>query len=300
MPRPVPFLFCRYNIAIDEETLGANAQQKILEDIQGKFISYVRSLERADTAIVRPRQLTVEGERALMWSVVRKVGERVTVDYDPADFSLHFNRIFDPTMHYADFIAIPRLSVIAIDDRSGIPHLGGKAAINRFIATFEELTNGKVEIEPTATASDVSQALDQWELTDFSFVVRPFNPHPPGMLAQRLSEDFQKDGIGRFRGKAQPFRGQRMRPADDAIIASVRELADDGYGQYSIEGVTSEGHTAKLKQPKFEVERDKNRRNQGEPRELRIVIDAVDSDIEESVFRHVVAALKNFYDRQAA
>jgi hypothetical protein len=232
----IPFFFCRYQLLIEEEPLGFEKQLEALRALHGKFFPHgalSRGAEKPlDSVIMRPREIThIDGSRGLAWSVGRQIGVRVSVEYDQAGDQLNFSTIDDPGIHYTDFVAVPSLGALTITNRSGPPHLGGKAAINRFRSIFRNIEGGAVNIELTTSPQDVRQALDRWELTEFSFVVRPFNPHPPGDLAQRLSEEFNKDGIGRFRGKAQPATGAKMHATDDGPIASAIELADSGYGQ---------------------------------------------------------------------
>lgn len=299
MPRPRPFLLCRYRLLVDDEPLTARAQLNALTELQGKYFAASAAAERQrrrDSAIFRARSMTVDGERIIAWSVGRRIGTRVTVQPGADGSTLDLREVPDQGVHYSDFVAVPRLGVMAVDDRSGDPHLGGKAAIKRFQAIFEHVDGGEAVVLLTTTSADVQRALRQWELTEFSFVVRPANPHPPGDLSRELSEEFRKDGIGRERGSFRPLPGQRMRPSEDGPIAAVRELADDGYGQYAFKGVTPDGHSAQIKAPKFEETKAKNQQRQAEPREMRIVIE-LDTDVDEAVFHHAARALRQFYER---
>lgn len=298
MARPRPFLFCRYQLLVDQTPLSPRAQLNALTEMQGQYVAVSAAAQRVgrrDSAIFRARSMTVDGEQAIAWSVGRKAGTRVTVEPDRRGAKLELKQVVDPGIVYADFVAIPRLGVMAVDDRSGDPHLGGRAAINRFCAIFEHIDGGEAIINLTTTRQDVDRAFREWELTEFSFTVRPFNPHPPGDLSRSLSENFKKDQIFYSRGSYKPVRGQRMTPSDDGPIAAVRELADDGYGQYAVRGVTEGGHKAQIRAPKFDEDRQTNERRQAEPRELRIVIET-DVDVDDAVLRHALAALRNFYE----
>lgn len=298
MARPIPFYFCRYSLLVGEELLDTRGQLQALKELQGQFFAHGPKAEREshlDSVVMRPREFQVRRERILAWSVGRKIGVRHSADYDPRRDRLIVEVIEDGSYQYSDFIAVPRLGVLAVDDRSGPLHLGGKAAISRFRSIFRNLEDGAVNIELTTTPEDVKRALRRWELTEFSFVVRPYNPHPPGDLSEALSEQFKKDGIGRYRAKAQPFKGKRMKPAADGHIASAVELADAGYGQYAFKGVTEDGHVAQVKQPPFEDERRKNQERQNEPRELRVLIDPGGTD-DAATFASVADALIGFYD----
>jgi hypothetical protein len=298
MARPRPFLFCRYEMLIDGEMLDAKGQISALTELQGDYKATTAAAERnkrRDSAIIRPRSVKIEKEEVLVWSVVRRIGTRVSVEPDRKGTKLEERSVDDPGVFYSDFIAIPRLGAMAVDDRSGDPHLGGKAAIQRFKAIFEHLDGAEARVHLTTKPSDVDKALKTWDLTEFSFVVRPYNPHPPGDLSKDLSEDFKRDGIGRERGTFRPFPGHKMKPSTDGPIAAVKELADDGYGQYAFKGKTEDGHTAQIKAPQFDNDRATNQRRQAEPRELRVVIDT-DYDVDDALLNHVVTALRKFYD----
>jgi hypothetical protein len=297
--RPRPFLLCRYRLSIDHEPLSSRAQLQALQELQGKYFAASAAAERQgrrDSAIFRARSLTVDGEEAIAWSVGRKVGTRITVQPGDDGSTLEMMKISDPGVHYSDFVAVPRLGVLAVDDRSGDPHLGGKPAVNRFQVIFGHLPSGMAVISLTTTNEDVQRALRQWKLTEFSFVVRPANPHPPGDLSRALSEELRKDGIGRQRGSFRSLPGQRMQPSEDGPIAAVRELADEGYGQYAMKGVTPEGHNAQIKAPEFDDSKVKNQQRQAEPRQMRVVIE-VDVGADDAALRLMVTALRSFYER---
>jgi hypothetical protein len=299
MARPLPYLFCHYWFYIDEEPLGFEAQLQALQELQGQYFARSARGARAthlDSIVMRPREVKVETERAIAWSVGRKIGERQTFEYDQPKDKIESFVVDDPSLVFSDFVAIPQLGVLAVDDRSGPHHLGGRAAINRFRSIFRNLEGGDVDIEPSVTPQDVHKALANWGITEFAFVLRPFNPHPPGDLSKRLSEQFSKDGIGTYRGKAEPKEGEMIKPSHDGVVAAATELADAGYGQYSIKGVTPEGHEAQIKQPKFDHERQKNEKRQAENRELRIIIEG-DGDIaNDVVVKLIVKALKGVYE----
>lgn len=302
MARPLPFLFCRYGFFIAEEPLGYSAQVRALQELQGRYFPRGPKAEREshlDSIVMRPREIQLEQEKAVAWSVGRRVGVRQGFEYDARADKIEPILIEDGTVVFTDFIAVPRLEVVAVDDRSAPHHLGGRPAINRFKSIFRNIEDGDVDMDPTVNPQDVQRALKIWGLTEFSFVIRPFNPHPPGDLSKRLSEEMEKDGIGRYRAKVQPHHGKKMKPSEDGPIAAVRELSDAGYGQYALKGVTRDGHTAQIKQPKFEDTPEKNERRQAESRELRIILDADDDLHDDEVAREVIKALRDFYDREA-
>jgi hypothetical protein len=242
---------------------------------------------------MRPIEIEFEKKRAISFSVGRRIGDRISVDYDPDIDRIDFNVVEDNSLHYADIAMVPSLGVMAADDRAGPPHLGAKPAINRLKAIFSEIANADLMIEPTVTSDDVQRALANWGITEFSYVVRPFNPHPPGDLSEALSESYAKDNIGIVRTRARPAPGQTIHASEDGHIAAAVELADAGYGQYAVKGIMPEGHEAKIAQPKFEDQVEKNVRRQGQPRELKII---VQEDDEAIAINEAIKGMVGFYN----
>lgn len=297
--KPVPFLFCRYGFFVSGEILDANGQLKALQDLQGQFYPHGKKAEeekKFDSVVMRPRQHEVDGKVVLSWSVGQKIGVRTRYNYDATADKLSPEYVQDSSIRYTDFVAVPDLGIVAIDDRAGDAHLGGRAAANRFRSIFRFLADdADVGIRLTTSPADVKLALQTWELTEFAFVARPFNPHPPGYLSEQLSEAFNKDGIGEYRAKAKPAVGKRMHPAGDGLIAAAVELSDAGYGQYSVKGVTSGGNVAQIKQPKFEQEKLKNQEHQSKLRELRVIINS-EEFADDILISKTAKAIMNLYD----
>ncbi len=291
------FYFADTASLLTRRCLDRHGQLQALTELQGQYFAHGPTAEaegRLDSVVMRPREFKAGQNFALSWSVGQKIGYRSKVDYDPKKDEVLINMVDDPSLRYADFISIPRLGVMAVDDRVGENHMGGKAAINRFRSIFRNIEGGAVNVELTTTPQDVAKAMKQWELTEFSFVVRPYNPHPPGELSKMLSDQFEKDGIGRYTAKARPRPGKRMKAAPDGHIASVVELADAGYGQYAVRGIVPEGHEAQIKRPPFEAAATKNQKRQAEPRELRVMV-APPEEKDEKLFEEVAKTLVRFY-----
>lgn len=299
MPRPRPYMFCRYSFLVDEDLLNGKAQITALQELQGQFFANGRSAERAgkyDTVIMRPRSFDIGGELVLVWSVGQKVDVRIGVRYDDMTDQIELVAINDDTVRYNDFVAVPRLGVLAVDDRSGERHLGAKSAIARLRSSFQNVDGGAVNVEMTTTSADVDFALNQWELREVTFKVRPYNPHPIDELSKQLSEAMKREGIHTLRASAKPKPGETMRP-NEGPIDQARSLAGDGYGQVGVRGVMKDGHVAYIPRPQFEDERARNQKIQAKPREMRVYIET-DGDEDDESFQNAAKALVNFYDRE--
>jgi hypothetical protein len=66
-----------------------------------------------------------------------------------------------------------------------------------------------------------------------------------------------------------------MRDSHQGIIAEVKGLSDAGYGQVGASGTTPGGLRATLSKPKFERDKEKNKRRQAQNRTLKVYVDAV-------------------------
>lgn len=299
MARARPYIFCRYSFVINEESLDARRQLSALQELHGKLFAYGPTAERVgryDTLIMRPDRFEVDREKVISWSVGRKTDIRVGVKYDEKKDRLEFITIDDKTVQYSDCVAIPRLGVMAVDDRAAATHLGAKHAINRFCSTFRNIPNGSVNVEFTTTAGEVDRALKTWELAEVTFKIRPYNPFSSSDLSKQMSEAMKREGIGTLRAVARPASGSEMRPVDGPIASAVA-LSNDGYGQVGVKGVTSDGDVAQIRRPHFENERTKNQKIQAAPRELRVFIEA-DGDTDEESFKNAVRAMLTFYDQK--
>ena len=298
MARARPYIFCRYSFVINEEILDAHGQYSALQELQGKLYAHGPTAEREgryDTLIMRPHMFKVDGEQAISWSIGRRTDLRVGYQYDEANDQLEFVTIEDETVQYSDCVAIPRLGAMAVDARTAETHLGAKHAINRFRSVFRNISNGAVNIEFTTTAAQFARALNDWELKEVTFKIRPYNPLSSSDLSKQTSEAMKREGIATLRSVARPAPGgAEMRPVDGPIASAVA-LSNDGYGQVGVKGVTADGNLAQILRPHFEAEREKNKKIQAAPRELRMFIET-DGDTDDESFKNVARALLTFYD----
>ena len=289
------FLFCRYTIYKDDEELGATAQFTALSELQGTLAPHRQKADerKLDTLIMRPRRIKVGGKDVMTWSVGHILDVRIIAKYDKAKDRLEIEEVNDGSVRYSDFVAVPSLGVLAVDDRSGELHLGGKQALNRFRSVIRMLDGADASIEFEVSAAEARKALKTWTLTKFKFTIQPNNPRPVGRLAQELSDQMKLDGIGRVDGQARPAEGQRMHMSNSGYIAPRADLVEAGYGQMAITGVTEDGLQAEIKKPPFSPDLAKNEQTQAKPRELRVSVDD-DGLSEEDVLKTAAKALIKF------
>jgi hypothetical protein len=292
-----PFLFCRYAITVSEESLSGVAQYKLISELQGQPVAHGPKAEEEknyDTLIMRPQKHVIDGHTALFWSVGVTIKQRLRAKYDRANDTIDLELINDGSVRFNDFIAVPSLAVLAVDDRGGELHLGGKQAINRFRSVVRTHEEADTSIVFEASPEEVRKALRNWSLSRFKFTIQPNNPRPVSRLSQALSEQFKRDGIGKMTGTTQPAEGVTMRMDRDGFIAAAAGLVEAGYGQMSVAGRTEDGIDAEIKKPRFDPDVQKNERIQEKPRELRVFVD--DEDLNEGeVVRTAARALINFH-----
>lgn len=292
-----PFLFSRYLISVDGEKLDNTGQFEALTELQGKAAAHGPKAEQEknfDTLIMQPRRIRVGSRDVFTWSVGQIVKQRLQAKYDRARDKLELQVVNDGSVRYSDFVAVPSLSVFAVDDRTGELHLGGKQAINRFRSVIRTMEGAELSAVFEASHDEVVKALREWSLSAFRFTIQPNNPRPVTRLAQALSDQMKKDGIGRVTGHARPAEATRMHMADDGFIGAAAGLVEAGYGQMSVSGVTAEGLEAEIKKPPFSPDVIRNEQYQEKPRELRIFVED-DGMTEEDVARTAATALIKFH-----
>jgi hypothetical protein len=292
---PIPFLFCRYELTVDDEPLDARAQLTSLKELQGKFYPHGPSAERRglfDSVVMRPRSFTLDDDTILTWSVGQVVGRRVAVHYNRNRDDLDRATLDDDSLRYADFVAVPRLGVLAVDDRHGEEYLGGAIAAHRFRSIFRQLDGADAIVTPAAEYADVQRALDQWTVTSFGFTIRPVNPHAPSAIARKLANALKERKVAKARGQWVAEPGEGIEP--DNEMKAIIDLTEAGYGQISLKGMTKEGHSAEIKKSPFYESMDKNLQSLRRPKELRVTIDTEELS-DRQIQRAVATILRNFY-----
>ena len=239
MARPIPFLFCRYTFTRRGRPLSAEEQHTELMKLRGVTVVHRKGddLEaEPDTLTMMPSIWLQSGKNGVAWACGYYVRARTEANYDPETDSISQELVGSAGIRYTKFIAVPSLGVVAICDRTSDAHLGALQGVSRLKSVLKAAGKGvEVAITLAATQSDVRQALSNWALDEVSFTVRPFNPHPrdPG---RKLSELFERDGIGKVSGSAYAVAGKKMRMAEGGYIEETLGLVEHGYGQVGVSG----------------------------------------------------------------
>lgn len=296
--RAIPYLICNYVVSAKGQPFSAREQVNAFTRIRGKTVAHRKSRpspDDYDTFLFRPQCRTVQGRTVLTWSIGQNIHGRTEASYNADADAVTFDWIATNSgIRFETFVAIPELGKVAISDRAGEHHMGARQAASRFETVIGALIeDGEAEVELAATYADVDRALRTFDLTEFSFSVRPTNPHP-SRLTERLDREMKIDGIGQLAGKAKAKPGGVMRMKQDGYIEQAVDLAQAGYGQVSVKAVTPQGKDIHFGKPTFSLERRKNERAQQKPQTLRIFLDEELNDDDQN--REAAKALIELYD----
>jgi hypothetical protein len=294
--RPANYILFRYFLHDEfDDRIAAPNQPAIFESVKGKGAGYRGSsddeIER-NNYLMRFRVEQFLDELALVFDVGYRVTRRVenrwnegTDDYDLVPTEA------DDTV-FTRFVALPRLGVVAVKDGTGdrLSAISGMGRLKSIISAHSPIM---LHYEKTAQAADIDRAMQFFRLTEFSFDVRPFNPHPssPG---ERLDELMREAGVGRFKGRAKPATTSKMKADDGGLIAEAVGLSRAGYGQYSLKAETDSGATLSYGRPQFNQDRDRNAAAADRPRVLRVAVPQDDPDMTPE--EHVVSVMLELFD----
>jgi hypothetical protein len=284
---------------VDEELLDETGQLEALQSIKGQSFAHGPKAEREgtlDILLMQPRTLDVDGEAVITWSMGHRPGTRRKIEYDSDTDEISSSIERDNHTITTRFIALPRLGVVAVDDRLSAEYMGAQAAISRLRSAFQHVDGGAFQAQLLAPG-DVDSVLGELSLTEYSYTVRRYNPHPPSDLARRTSEAMAAEGIGTQRGVVRPMPGEKMH-AGDGLIQGTSDLAEAGYGVRGFRGRTAAGNEAQVAKPSFDMDRTKNLKAQGKQQRLRVFFERPANDFD--VTPSVVAELVRFYEREPA
>jgi hypothetical protein len=293
-----PYLLYRYELSVDDERLEPAAQIVALRELQGQFFPSGPKAEadnNFDSVLMRPRTFKMDDDetQVFTWSVGATILARVKVTYDKSKDDLNRKLLVDKeSLRYSDFVAIPALGIFAVDDRSGEEYLGGSVGAHRFRAIFRTQEDADATITPAADPKDFERALKRWKITNFSFTIKPVNPHAPSVLAKRLDEELRKRNVKREHGEWQAAEGTGIKPDDD--MQAILDLTEAGYGQIAIKGPTAGGQRAEIKKSQFFEDKDKNLKSLEKPKQMRILVET-DGLSERKVQKAIASVIIDIY-----
>jgi hypothetical protein len=297
MARPVPYLFCRYQLLQGKQALSGAEQIALLREIRGVMVPYRQAdpdEADADTFSMKPGQFTIDGQHTgITWCVGYYLHQREEAEYNKDDDEIIEAYVETGGIRFTKFVAVPHLGVLAVADRTSETALGATAGISRFRSVVRHKNGAKAIVQLAATSEEVGRALKRWSVDQVSFVLRPFNP-TARRLGRQLHALMIANGIGRFRGVAQPASpGEHLHDPGKGLVGEAVGLTQEGYGQIAVKGRTPEGHEASLGKPGFSRDKEENRKRQGKPRSLKIYFELEGSERQNNIM--IAKALIEFY-----
>ncbi len=250
MARHIPYVFCRYEICIEDELLGLRGQRQFIKEFQGQdFVHRRQTSSRAQTLglIMEPGEFNSDGEICLTWDVGFKPGVRTETQYDPLSQKKQHTIVQNSHIRYAPMIALPERGVMAIEDRANDERIPARQAINVFRSIARELGDGGGSFDVHhGEPGEVQRWLQEWDLKEYTYTVSPLNPISAGRYATKRSDAMKAENAARELGKVEPPAGQAMTP-NGGVISEVEELNEVGYAQRGFRVQTPDGHVAHVR-----------------------------------------------------
>lgn len=297
------FQFCRYEIAIGDEILDAAGQRSFFGDNQGQPVPYKSwGAEQNDSSIqiMEPRSIDVGDREGISVLIGLRPGVRTIVEYDAANQQRTMSNTPDAHIRTAHLVLLPDLNAIAIQDRNTelcFPASTARRVLRAIIRGFHG-NDSEFSIVRLSNA-EIRHAMEHWELTDYSYTIRPLNPVQLSDLTNMRSDAMKAERVARETARLRSAEGDSMEP-NGGPIEQTQEMVEEGYGQNGFSGITPDGHKGQVPKPTFHMEKEKNLKEQEKPRPVRMVFDVEEYDTDEhEVAPMVAAALDNFFGNDA-
>lgn len=297
MPRAVPYIFCRFALSVDGEQLDELGTIALLEEHQGSMVPHGTSSDGKITKqglIMAPTLSTESGAACVSFSIGYQPGSRTKTGYDKDKREITKTKERDTHIKSAHVVMLPALQCMAVEDRSGDDNVAARTALSvlRSVVAGAGDKDGELNVIHISD-SEVRDIVENWQLTEYLYTVRPLNPVTLSDMANLRSDAMKRERVAQERGKLVPEPGKTME-SNDGIIAQTQEFVDVGYGQNGFRAITPGGHTAHVPKPAFHMERAKNLAEREKPRYLRVMFDLASN---EEMTASIASSLMRFYKR---
>lgn len=290
------WVYFRY-VMLDEyeDVIAAREHARILDEIKGLPAPYRNSdpaPKDINNLVMELRHQDIRGEKCSVFAVGYNIGTRVERRYNRRADRVDLREAPADDMRLTSVIMVPRLRMVAARDGSG-ERLSALSGVGRLRAIIEHNTGCSFKFERTASHDDVIRAMANLELEEFTFEVRPFNPHP-AIPGQKLHDLMKPNGIGKLSAKAIPEAGNSMNSGPEGLIPEATGMSARGYGQFGLKGRTETGAEIKFQKPKFVGDKAKDVDQQEKPTALRVTVPIDDDDMNE--YEYVVQTMRELFD----
>lgn len=253
----IPYVFYRYRVfdIRDDRTLTPKQFWTLLCKNTNIEVAYRKSdpsESDKDTSWVEPDENTLSHNggknKIFTCQIARHITSRRAKQYDKGNDKIFFEERSTDEYATSRAVFVPSVGIVGFSDKSGDGNINAQSAASRFATIARTLHYTGCEISLAATSTDLENALKNWELSDFSFTARPFNPTvrtPGDKLHPLLHNDNAK-----IVGHARPNKKTALVVSDDGFINEVAGLARRGYAEYGATGKTPSGYIAKIAKSK--------------------------------------------------
>jgi hypothetical protein len=297
VPRAVPYIFCRFALTVEGDQLDDVGTIALLEEHQGSLVPHRTGADGGITKqglIMAPRKSMEEGEACVSFSIGYQPGSRTKTGYDKTKREITRVKERDSHIKSAHVVMLPALQCMAVEDRSGDDNVAARTALSVLRSVVAGASDGEGELNVIHISdSEVREIVENWQLTEYLYTVRPLNPVTLSDMATLRSDAMKAERVAQERGKLVPEPGKTME-ANGGIIAQTQEYVDVGYGQNGFRAITPGGHTAHVPKPAFHMERAKNLAERAKPRYLRVMFDVSSN---EEMTTNIASSLERFYRR---
>lgn len=279
-----PFVFYTYRFYSSENSslLAYEHHFSLLSDVHKKPVSYHG--EELSTKLVILKDRNIGNRQVLSSFITRQIHTHKVSFYDESRDI--FEERVESTTHFpkSQIIIIPALGKMAVSDKTGEKNIDAKSTMLRLKAIISSVGFHEMKYEYAGTLQDVKQALDNWEISEFNFDARPFNPHPRP-IGKKLSELLKENEV-KIKGSLKGKESEPIKNTDKGMVAEVVGLAEGGYANIGAKGKTDQGFLASIAKNKLEDEANT-------PRKLRVYIPER-ADVEDMIM-DIVRIMEQLY-----
>jgi len=296
LARPVSYVFCRYEIEVDDASLEASAEFVLISENQGSEHSHGRDREgvQPQTLCTDPVKMNVDGIRAHSFEIGFKPGVRLRQEYDESTKRKVQSLERDTHTKFGHIVTVPELGAMAVRDWATDDTLAAAQTLSAVKSLVRSISDGNGQISIShADEGDVDRAFERWNVHEYSFTARPLNP-TGGDLAKMRTAMYQSENVWQETARLKAPPGGNLKK-EDVTIGQVEELHEGGYAQRGFKGQTEDGHAASMVKPAFSQDKSKNlKMRTSRPNFLRVSFDREDKS--DDVSLDVVRALVRFYE----
>ena len=297
MARPINYLFCQYELEVEDEVQSSSAQFNMIAENQGGHFVHGREKDgvQPQTLCTDPIKHSVDDTECHSFEIGYRPGIRILQEYNEAERRKISRIERDSHTKFGHVVTIPSLGAMAIRDRTSDDTIGATQTISALKSLVRGIADGQGQINLThASEDDVSYALEHWNVHEYAFTARPLNP-TGGDLAKMRSQMYEDENIYQENGKVKAAPGESLKVAN-GTLGQTMDLYKGGYAQVGFRGQTEDGHAANLPKQAFYQDKAKNLKvRESRPRFLRISFEREDANDDKTL--DVAQALMRFYSR---